>query len=158
MPKGQRENKGFVIKKEERWSGGVGGWGKIYEWCETCTKFPALKVLRMHGSIIWCFIICTIVWKKVDNDFRRHILGASIQHGLYSGNDDIMSLREDVNISWNSLYSFWNVIFNCLENYFMYADTCITLNKKKLLNIWNYWFEQQGTMKFQYLLWIGMPF
>lgn len=134
------------------------GWGKIYEWCETCTKFPALKVLRMHGSIIWCFIICTIVWKKVDNDFRRHILGASIQHGLYSGNDDIMSLREDVNISWNSLYSFWNVIFNCLENYFMYADTCITLNKKKLLNMWNYWFEQQGTMRFQYLLWIGMPF
>lgn len=37
--------------------------------------------------------------KKVDNDFRRHILGASIQHGLYSGNDDIMSLHEDMNIS-----------------------------------------------------------
>lgn len=69
--------------------------------------------------------------KKVDNDFRRHILGASIQHGLYSGiNDDIMSLHEDMNILWNSLYSFWNVIFNCLENYFIYADTCITLNKK----------------------------
>lgn len=26
MPKGQRENKGFVIPKEEGWSGGV-GWG-----------------------------------------------------------------------------------------------------------------------------------
>lgn len=25
MPKGQRENKGFVIPKEKRWSGGVGG-------------------------------------------------------------------------------------------------------------------------------------
>lgn len=50
MPKGQRENKGFVIPKEKRWSGGVGGGGVRF--MSGAQKFPALKVLRMHGSII----------------------------------------------------------------------------------------------------------
>lgn len=95
MLKGQRENKGFVIPKEKRWSGGVGG-GKIYEWCAKISCIKGTQNAWVNNLMFYHLHYC--LKKKVDNDFRRHILGASIQHGLYSGNDDIMSLREDMNI------------------------------------------------------------
>lgn len=49
---GTEREQGICDTKREalEWRGGGGG--KIKEWCETCTKFPALKVLRMHWSII----------------------------------------------------------------------------------------------------------
>lgn len=54
MLKGQRENKGFVIPKEKRWSGGVGGGGGGVRFRSGArlAQNSLPFVLRMHGSII----------------------------------------------------------------------------------------------------------
>lgn len=59
----ERENKGFMIPKKEPWSGGVGG--KIQEWCETCTKFPALKVLRIWVNNLMFYHLHYCLKKKL---------------------------------------------------------------------------------------------
>lgn len=93
---GTEREQGICDTKREalEWRGGGGG--KIYEWCAKISCIKGTQNAWVNNLMFYHLYYC--LKKKVDNDFRRHILGASIQHGLYSGNDDIMSLREDMNI------------------------------------------------------------
>lgn len=92
---GTEREQGICDTKREalEWRGG--GWGgcKIQEWCETCTKFPAFCAQNAWVNNLMFYHLHYCLKKKL-----IMILGASIQHGLYSGNDDIMSLHENMNI------------------------------------------------------------